>query len=163
MGVFGTKMRSFIKQPDPAGVKTIASQQFDLAHRILAKGLVPILEPEVDIRSPGKAEAESLLKAALREGLADLPPGQQVMLKLSLPSQDDFYTDFVTDDRVMRVLALSGGYTREEAVERLARDHGVIASFSRALLEGLSAQQSDEEFNATLLQSVESIYEASIT
>jgi fructose-bisphosphate aldolase, class I len=163
MGVFGTKMRSFIKQPDPAGVKAIAAQQFDLAHRILAKGLVPILEPEVDIHSPGKAEAESLLKAALSQGLADLSPGQQVMIKLSLPSQDDFYADFVSDDRVMRVLALSGGYTREQAVERLARDHGVIASFSRAFLEGLSVKQSDEQFNAALRESVDAIYQASIT
>jgi fructose-bisphosphate aldolase, class I len=163
MGVFGTKMRSFIKQPDPLGVKTIASQQFEFAQTILAAGLVPILEPEVDIRSPGKAEAEVLLKTALYQGLDGLSPGQQVMIKLSLPSQDDFYEDLVNDERVMRVLALSGGYTRDEAVDRLARNHGVIASFSRAFLEGLSVQQSDQEFDATLDKSIESIFRASIT
>jgi fructose-bisphosphate aldolase, class I len=162
-GAFGTKMRSFIKQPDPVGVKAISNQQFELAHRILAAGLVPILEPEIDIRSPGKAEAETLLKAALQQGLDGLAPGQQVMIKLSLPSQDDFYADLVSDERVMRVLALSGGYTRAQAVELLARNHGVIASFSRALLEGLSAQQSDEEFDRTLDETVESIFRASLT
>jgi fructose-bisphosphate aldolase, class I len=163
MGVFGTKMRSFIKHPDPVGVKAIASQQFEYAQPILAAGLVPILEPEVDIRSPGKAEAEVLLKSALYQGLDGLAPGQQVILKLSLPSQDDFYTDLVDDDRVVRVLALSGGYTRGEAVDRLARNHGVIASFSRALLEGLSAQQSDREFDATLDEAVKTIFQASVT
>lgn len=162
-GVFGTKMRSFIKQPDPVGVKAVASQQFDFAQPVLAAGLVPILEPEIDIRSPGKAEAEALLKAALIQGLDGLGPGHQVMLKLSLPSQDDFYADLVNDERVMRVLALSGGYTRAQAVERLARNHGVIASFSRALLEGLSVQQSDQQFDATLDDAVESIFRASIT
>ena len=162
-GVFGTKMRSFIKQPDPVGVKAIASQQFEFAQPILAAGLVPILEPEIDIHSPGKAEAEVLLKTAIYQGLDGLAPGQQVFLKLSLPSQDDFYADLVSDDRVVRVLALSGGYTRAQADERLARDHGVIASFSRALLEGLSVQQSDREFDATLDEAVESIFEASIT
>jgi fructose-bisphosphate aldolase, class I len=162
-GVFGTKMRSFIKQPDPVGVKAVANQQFEFAHQVLAAGLVPILEPEIDIRSPGKAEAEALLKAALYQGLDGLAPGQRVMLKLSLPAQDDFYADFLKDDRVIRVLALSGGYTREEAVTILARNHGVIASFSRALLEGLSAQQSDEEFDAELDKAVELIYQASIT
>ncbi len=162
-GVFGTKMRSFIKQPDPVGVKAVASQQFDFAQPVLAAGLVPILEPEIDIRSPGKAEAEALLKAALIQGLDGLAPGHQVMLKLSLPSQDDFYADLVNDERVMRVLALSGGYTRAQAVERLARNHGVIASFSRALLEGLSVQQSDQQFDATLDDAVESIFRASIT
>jgi fructose-bisphosphate aldolase, class I len=163
MGVFGTKMRSFIKQPDPVGVKAIASQQFEYAQPILAAGLVPILEPEVDIRSPGKAEAEVLLKSALYQGLDGLAPGQQVILKLSLPSQDDFYADLVDDDRVVRVLALSGGYTRGEAVDRLARNHGVIASFSRALLQGLSVQQSDQEFDATLDEAVETIFQASVT
>jgi fructose-bisphosphate aldolase class I len=162
-GVLGTKMRSFIKQPDPVGVKAIAGQQFELAQRILAAGLVPILEPEIDIRSTGKAEAEILLKAALKQGLDGLATGQRVMLKLSLPSQDDFYADLVGDERVLRVLALSGGYSREQAVDLLARNHGVIASFSRALLEGLSADQSDEEFDATLDHSVESIFQASIT
>lgn len=162
-GVFGTKMRSFIKQPDPVGVKAIAGQQFDFAQPILAAGLVPILEPEIDIRSPGKAEAEALLKAAILQGLDGLAPGQRVILKLSLPAQDDFYADLVDDERVIRVLALSGGYTREQAVDLLARNHGVIASFSRALLEGLSVQQSDQEFDATLDEAAESIFRASVT
>jgi fructose-bisphosphate aldolase, class I len=162
-GVFGTKMRSFIKLPDAAGVKAIVSQQFDFARPILAAGLVPILEPEIDIHSPGKAEAESMLREELLAGLAALAPDEQVILKLSLPDKDNFYAQFLGDARVMRVLALSGGYTRAQAVERLARDHGVIASFARALLEGLSKQQSDAEFDAELHDAIEVIFQASIT
>lgn len=162
-GVFGTKMRSFIKLADDAGIKSIVDQQFELARVILNAGLVPIIEPEVDIRSPQKAEAEQLLKARILEQLEGLVPDQQVMLKLSIPDVDDFYSDFVAHPKVLRVVALSGGYTREEADARLARNHGVIASFSRALTEGLTAQQSDPEFNATLDSSIQSIFEASRT
>lgn len=159
--VFGTKMRSVIKLPDKAGVQAIVTQQFDVARQILAAGLVPIIEPEIDIHSPGKAGAEALLKAAITDALDGLPAGQTVMLKLTLPEQDDFYADFVADTRVLRVLALSGGYSRLEADERLARNHGVIASFSRALTEGLSAQQSDQEFTAALEDAIASIFSAS--
>ena len=162
-GVFGTKMRSFIKLADDAGIKSIVDQQFELARVILNAGLVPIIEPEVDIRSPQKGEAEQLLKARILEQLEGLVPDQQVMLKLSIPDVDDFYSDFVAHPKVLRVVALSGGYTREEADARLARNHGVIASFSRALTEGLTAQQSDAEFNATLGSSIQSIFEASTT
>jgi fructose-bisphosphate aldolase class I len=161
--VFGTKMRSFIKMPDAAGVKDVVHQQFEFARPILASGLVPILEPEIDIHSPGKAEAESILKEEILEGLAGLPEGQQVMLKLTLPDKDDFYRDFSDDRRVLRVLALSGGYNRSQAVQRLARDHGMIASFARALMEGLSNQQSDQEFDAVLDDSVSDIFQASVT
>ena len=162
-GVFGTKMRSFIKLADDAGIKSIVDQQFELARVILNAGLVPIIEPEVDIRSPQKGEAEQLLKARILEQLEGLVPDQQVMLKLSIPDVDDFYSDFVAHPKVLRVVALSGGYTREEADAKLARNHGVIASFSRALTEGLTAQQSDAEFNATLGSSIQSIFEASTT
>ncbi len=163
VNMFGTKMRSFIKLPDETGVKAIVTQQFDVARQILAAGLVPILEPEVDIHSPKKAEAELLLKAAITEGLDGLSSGQRIMLKLTLPDRDNFYADFVADPRVIRVLALSGGYSRDEADVRLARNRGVIASFSRALTEGLFAQQSDQEFDATLNAAIEQIYRASIT
>jgi fructose-bisphosphate aldolase, class I len=161
--IFGTKMRSFIKQADEAGVKDIVRQQFELAAQIIAAGLVPIVEPEVDIHSPQKAKAEGLLKAAILEKLNQLPAGQLVMLKLTLPDQDNFYADFVKHPKVLRVVALSGGYSREEANNRLRQNHGIIASFSRALAEGLSAQQSDADFNATLDQSIQSIFEASNT
>ncbi|MBO0728301.1 MAG: fructose bisphosphate aldolase [Acidimicrobiaceae bacterium] len=161
--VFGTKMRSFIKQADETGVKAIVTQQFELAHQILAEGLVPIIEPEVDIHSPTKADAEALLKGAIAEALGGIPSGQQVMLKLTLPTEDNFYADLVADPRVLKVVALSGGYSRDEAVAILARNHGVIASFSRALTEGLSAQQSDEEFDATLDGAIAKIFEASVT
>jgi len=161
--IFGTKMRSFIKQADEAGVKDIVRQQFELAAQIIAAGLVPIVEPEVDIHSPQKAKAEGLLKAAILEKLNQLPAGQLVMLKLTLPEQDNFYADFVKHPKVLRVVALSGGYSREEANNRLRQNHGIIASFSRALAEGLSAQQSDADFNATLDQSIQSIFEASNT
>ena len=161
--VFGTKMRSFIKQANGAGIKDIVSQQFEAARQIFAAGLVPIVEPEVDIHCPDKAEAEELLKAALLEELQGLPAGQLVMLKLTLPDKDDLYAEFVSHPKVVRVVALSGGYTREEANERLRRNHGVVASFSRALVEGLSAQLSDAEFNAVLDASIRSIFEASNT
>ncbi|HTW06352.1 MAG TPA: fructose bisphosphate aldolase, partial [Acidimicrobiales bacterium] len=144
--LFGTKMRSFIKQANDAGVKAIVSQQFELARQILDAGLVPIIEPEVDIHSPAKAEAEALLKAAITEELAALGHDDHVMLKLSLPDEDNLYLDFVHHPKVLRVVALSGGYHRDEANKILARNQGVVASFSRALTEGLSAQQSDEEF-----------------
>jgi fructose-bisphosphate aldolase class I len=161
--VFGTKMRSFVKQANGAGIKDIVTQQFEAARQIIAAGLVPIVEPEVDIHCPDKARAEELLKAAILEELHGLPVGQLVMLKLTLPDKDDLYAEFVSHPKVVRVVALSGGYTREEANERLRRNHGVVASFSRALVEGLSAQQSDAEFNAMLDASIRSIFEASNT
>jgi fructose-bisphosphate aldolase class I len=161
--MFGTKMRSFIKQANEAGIKDIVKQQFELAAQIIAAGLVPIVEPEVDIHCPEKAKAEALLKATILEKLQHLPAGQLVMLKLTLPEQDNFYSDFVKYPNVLRVVALSGGYSRDEANNRLRRNHGIIASFSRALAEGLSAQQSDADFNATLDQSIQSIFEASNT
>jgi len=161
--IFGTKMRSFIKQANEGGIKDIVKQQFELAAQIIAAGLVPIVEPEVDIHCPEKAKAEALLKATILEKLQQLPAGQLVMLKLTLPEQDNFYADFVKYPNVLRVVALSGGYSRDEANNRLRRNHGIIASFSRALAEGLSAQQSDADFNATLDQSIQSIFEASNT
>ena len=161
--IFGTKMRSFVKQANAAGIKDIVSQQFEIARQIIAAGLVPIVEPEVDIHCPEKAKAEELLKAAIREELNTLPVGQLVMLKLTLPDNDDLYAEFVRHPKVVRVVALSGGYTRKEGNERLRRNHGVVASFSRALVEGLSAQQSDAEYNALLGQSIQSIFEASTT
>jgi fructose-bisphosphate aldolase class I len=161
--IFGTKMRSFIKQADTTGIKEIVNQQFELAAQIIAAGLVPIVEPEVDIHCPEKAKAEELLKAAIIEKLNQLPQGQVVMLKLTLPEQNNFYGDFVKHPKVLRVVALSGGYSRDEANKRLRRNHGVIASFSRALAEGLSAQQPAAEFNATLDKSIQSIFDASNT
>jgi len=162
-GVFGTKMRSVIKLADPAGVKAIVDQQFEVGRQILGHGLVPIIEPEVDIHSPAKAEAEALLKAAILEQLDALPDGQAIMLKLTLPEADGFYTELVEHPKVLRVVALSGGYSREESNDRLSRNHGVIASFSRALTEGLSAQQSQAEFDAALDASIGSIFAASNT
>ena len=159
--IFGTKMRSVIKQANAAGIKNIVSQQFDVAAQIIAADLVPIIEPEVDIHCPEKAKAEQLLKAAILEKLNELPVDQLVMLKLTLPEKDDFYADCVSHPNVVRVVALSGGYTRDQANDRLRRNHGIVASFSRALLEGLSAQQSDAEFNAVLDASIQSIFEAS--
>jgi fructose-bisphosphate aldolase class I len=160
--IFGTKMRSFIKQANAAGINDIVKQQFDLAAQIIAAELIPIVEPEIDIHCPEKAKAEGLLKAAILEKLNQLPD-QLVMLKLTLPEQDNFYADFVKHPKVLRVVALSGGYSREEANNRLRRNHGVVASFSRALAEGLSAQQSNAEFNATLDKSIQTIFEASNT
>ncbi|MFZ6002683.1 MAG: fructose bisphosphate aldolase [Actinomycetota bacterium] len=162
-GVFGTKMRSVIKLADEAGVAAVVDQQFEVGRQILAAGLVPIIEPEVDIHSPSKMAAEDLLKSGLLRQLGALGEGQAVMLKLTLPETDGFYDELVSHPNVLRVVALSGGYTRDDANERLARNHGVIASFSRALTEGLTAQQSDEEFDAALDASIKSIFEASIT
>ena len=160
-GVFGTKMRSVIKLADPTGVKAVVAQQFEIGRHILAADLVPIIEPEVDIHSPQKAEAEELLKAEL---LAELDASEKaVMLKLTLPSFDGFYSDVVKHPKVLRVVALSGGYTRDEANALLARNPGVIASFSRALTQGLTAQQSDSAFDAALDTAIQSIYDASIT
>src|SRR6476660_78382 len=161
--IFGTKMRSVIKQANAAGIKSIVDQQFEVAGQIIAAGLMPIVEPEVDIHCPEKAKAEGLLKAAILEKLNELPQGQMVMLKLTLPEQNNFYADFVKHPKVLRVVALSGGYSRDEANSRLRRNHGVVASFSRALAEGLSAQQSATEFNATLDKSIQSIFQASNT
>jgi fructose-bisphosphate aldolase class I len=161
-GVFGTKERSFIKLPG-AGLDAVVAQQFEVAHQVIAKGLVPIIEPEIDIHSPRKAEAEDQLKAALLDGVNQLADDQPVMLKLTLPDTDNLYRELVDHPRVVRVVALSGGYSRDEACEKLARNHGVIASFSRALTEGLTAQQSDEEFNATLDAAIAEIAKASAT
>jgi fructose-bisphosphate aldolase class I len=161
--VFGTKMRSVIRLADDAGVKWVVDQQFDIARQIMAAGLVPIIEPEIDIHSPQKAEAEALLRVAILEQLGQLTSDEYVMLKLTLPELDDFYAELVEHPKVLRVAALSGGYGRGEANSRLARNHGVIASFSRALTEGLSVQQSDEDFDAALNDSIGGIFEASVT
>jgi fructose-bisphosphate aldolase class I len=162
-GIFGTKMRSVIKQANPAGIKALVDQQFEVGRQIIAAGLVPIIEPEVDIHCPDKAAAEDLLKAAIKAKLDQLPEGQLVMLKLTIPSKDNLYADLIAHPRVLKVVALSGGYTRNDANERLARQKGMIASFSRALTEGLTAQQSPEEFDSALDAAVESIYQASKT
>jgi fructose-bisphosphate aldolase class I len=162
-GIFGTKERSVIKQANAAGIQAVVDQQFAVATQVVAAGLVPIIEPEVDIHCPDKVAAERILKSALKAGLDKLPEGQLVMLKLTLPNEDDLYADFVKHPRVLKVVALSGGYTREEANRKLARQHGMVASFSRALTEGLTAQQSDAQFDAALDQSIESIFQASKT
>ena len=162
-GIFGTKMRSVIKQANPAGIEAVVEQQFAVGRQIVAAGLVPIIEPEVDIKCPDKAAAEDLLKAAILAQLGKLPEGQLVMLKLTLPNQDNLYADCIAHPRVLKVVALSGGYSRDEANKRLARQKGMVASFSRALTEGLTAQQSDAEFNAALDAAIESIYQASKT
>jgi fructose-bisphosphate aldolase, class I len=161
--IFGTKMRSFIKQANPSGISSIVSQQFEIARQIIDAGLVPIIEPEVDIHCPQKGKAEELLKSAILENLNELRAGEWVMLKITLPDRDNFYAECTSHPNVLRVVALSGGYTREQANERLRRNHGIVASFSRALVEGLSAQQSDAEFNAVLDGSIQSIFEASNT
>lgn len=162
-GIFGTKMRSVIKQANKDGIQAVVDQQFEVGRQIVEAGLVPIIEPEVDIKCPDKAAAESILKAALMAALDKLPAGKLVMLKLTLPEQDDLYADCIRHPNVLKVVALSGGYSREEANSRLARQHGMVASFSRALTEGLSARQSDAEFNAMLDAAIEGIYQASIT
>jgi len=162
-GVFGTKMRSDIKIADAGGIADVVAQQFAVGRQILAAGLVPIIEPEVDINSPSKDEAEKILKAALLDELARQPADQPVMLKLTLPNVDDFYSDLVAHPSVLRVVALSGGYTRDDANAKLSRNHGMIASFSRALTEGLSAQQSDADFDAALDAAIASIFAASNT
>ncbi|HLT04010.1 MAG TPA: fructose bisphosphate aldolase [Pseudomonas sp.] len=162
-GIFGTKERSVIKQANADGIRAVVAQQFEVARQVLGFGLVPIVEPEVDIHCPDKAAAEKLLKAEIIRQLDQLPATQQVMLKLTLPEVDDFYRDLVAHPRVLKVVALSGGYPRQEANDRLARQKGVIASFSRALTEGLTAQQSEAEFNAALDQSIDGIFQASKT
>ncbi|MBC7164220.1 MAG: fructose bisphosphate aldolase [Roseovarius sp.] len=161
-GIFGTKMRSVIDAANAAGIEAVVAQQFDVARRILGAGLVPIIEPEVTISIADKAEAEDLLLASLEAHLDALPEGHEVMLKLTLPETPNHYAPLVDHPRVLRVVALSGGYSREEANARLAQNRGVIASFSRALTEGLSAQQSDAEFNATLAASIDAIHAASV-
>jgi fructose-bisphosphate aldolase class I len=162
-GIFGTKMRSVIKAADAKGIGDVVDQQFAVGREILAAGLVPIIEPEVDIHAADKGGAERLLKSAIAKHLDALPGSQQVMLKLTLPNADDFYADFVRHPKVLRVVALSGGYSRDDANARLARNHGVVASFSRALTEGLTAQQTDAQFNEALDASIASIYKASNT
>jgi len=160
---FGTKMRSVIKLANQTGIEAIAQQQFDVGRQIIAADLVPIIEPEIDIHSPQKAEAEALLKSAIRSRLAQLPADRHVMLKLTLPESDNLYAELIDHPNVLRVAALSGGYRRQEANARLLRNQGMIASFSRALTEGLSADQDDDEFGAELDASIQSIYEASNT
>ncbi len=160
--IFGTKMRSVIKGANPAGIKKIVQQQFDIANQIVAKGLVPIIEPEVDIHSEDKAESEKLLKEEIINQLSTLGKDVKIMLKLSLPTEDNFYSDLMEDPHVIRVVALSGGYTQKEANEKLARNQGLIASFSRALSQGLTDDQTDDEFNEVLSKSIQDIYEASI-
>jgi len=161
-GVFGTKERSVIGAANPRGIAAVVAQQFEVARQVLSHGLVPILEPEVTISIPDKAQAEEILLDEITQQLETLPDGQRVMLKLSLPTEVNHYRALVEHPKVMRVLALSGGYSRKEAVELLAKNSGVIASFSRALTEGLSVNQSDEEFNATLDEAIRTIYDASV-
>ena len=156
-------MRSVIKQANAAGIQAVVDQQFQVGRQIIAAGLVPIIEPEVDIKCPDKAAAEDLLKKAILGQLDKLPEGQQVMLKLTIPDRDNLYADLIEHPRVLKVVALSGGYPRDEANRRLAKQKGMVASFSRALTEGLTAQQSDAEFNAALDGAIESIYQASKT
>jgi fructose-bisphosphate aldolase class I len=159
--IFGTKTRSVINQARAPGIEAVVRQQFEVAAQILAAGLMPIMEPEVDIHCPDKSGAEVLLKAAILEKLNALPENQMVMLKLTLPERDNFYSELVVHPKVLKVLALSGGYSRDDANRRLRRNHGVVASFSRALLEGLSVHQTDVEFDAMLDSAIQSIYEAS--
>ena len=161
--VFGTKMRSFIKAANAAGIAGVLDQQFEYAHQILEAGLVPIIEPEVDVTSPEKKQAEDLLKAGIVERLDAVAEGREVMVKISIPTVDGFYSDLIQHPTVLRVVALSGGYTRAEADQLLSRNPGLIASFSRALTEGLTRQQSDDEFDETLDKSIASIYAASLT
>jgi fructose-bisphosphate aldolase, class I len=163
LGVFGTKMRSVVQLANETGVHAVVDQQFEVAKEILDAGLVPIIEPEVDIHSPEKQDAEQLLRDRIMQQLEGLDDDQPVMLKLTIPTVDDFYADLIAHPKVLRVVALSGGYPRDEANERLSRQHGMIASFSRALTEGLSADQSDEEFDATLASTIDGIHAASIT
>jgi len=162
-GIFGTKERSVINQNNADGIKAVVAQQFDVAKQVLSHGLVPIVEPEVNIKAPDKAGAEKVLKAELQAALDKLPADKQVMLKLTIPEVDNLYADLVKHPRVLKVVALSGGYSRDEANKRLAKQNGMIASFSRALTEGLTAQQSDAEFNGALDKAIESIYQASKT
>ena len=161
--IFGTKMRSVIKVANPDGVDAVVDQQFEIGNQILEAGLIPIIEPEVDIHSPEKSSCEGLMRDAIFRNLDNLPEGQSVMLKLTLPEEDNFYQGFVNDMRVLRVVALSGGYSRVESNDRMSRNNGVVASFSRALTEGLSAQQSQNEFDNLLDRSIQTIFEASNT
>ena len=161
--IFGTKMRSVIKEANPVGIKKVIDQQFEIGLQIAKHGLVPIIEPEVDIHSPDKSKCEDILKTEIREHIAKLPKDVLIMLKLSIPTQTDLYKEFIDNPQVVRVVALSGGYSREEANALLAKNHGMIASFSRALAEDLRAQQSQEEFDKTLAAAIKSIYDASIT
>ncbi|MBZ5202631.1 fructose bisphosphate aldolase [Planomicrobium chinense] len=161
--VFGTKMRSVIKEANAEGIKQVVAQQFEVGKQIIATGLVPIIEPEVDIHSADKEKIEALLKEEILKELDNLSEDQPVMLKLSIPTVDNFYKELIEHPRVVRVVALSGGYTRKEANEKLARNNGLIASFSRGLSEGVSADQSDDEFNEGIADSIRTIYEASIT
>ncbi|MDA8440697.1 MAG: fructose bisphosphate aldolase [Propionibacterium sp.] len=162
-GVFGTKMRSVIREDNEAGIDAIVAQQFDIAGRIAAAGLVPIIEPEVDIHCPGKPDAEEMMLRAITQHLGLWPADRPLMFKLTIPSVDDFFAELIAHPKVVRVVALSGGYSRDEACERLARNHGLIASFSRALTEGLSVHQTDDEFTAALAASIDQIYQASMT
>jgi fructose-bisphosphate aldolase class I len=162
-GIFGTKMRSFIQEPNEDGIKAVVDQQFAYAHQIAERGLMPIIEPEVSIKSPDKPEADNLLVAALTRKLDELPADRQVMLKLTLPDEDDLYTPLIEHPRVLRVVALSGGYSLDESCAILSRNHGLIASFSRALTEGLTANQTDAEFDDKLRSNIEKIYAASVT
>jgi fructose-bisphosphate aldolase class I len=162
-GIFGTKERSVIKQNNEAGIKAVVKQQFEVARQVLAKGLVPIVEPEVDIKNPDKKGSEAVLKREILAELDKLPANQQVMLKLTIPDVDNFFAELIKHPRVLKVVALSGGYSRDEANKRLARQNGMIASFSRALSEGLTAQQSDADFNKMLDGAIQSIYDASKT
>ncbi len=161
-GVVGTKMRSVIKLANPVGIDAVVAQQFEIGRQILAVGLVPILEPEIDIHSPEKAEAEALLKTAILRDLEGIGEGGRIMLKLTLPDEPGFYSELVEHPKVLRVVALSGGYSRDDANARLASNRGVVASFSRALTAGLTAQQSDDEFNGALDEAIESIFQASV-
>ena len=160
--IFGTKMRSVIKKASPAGIARVVEQQFEVAAQIVAAGLIPIIEPEVDINNVDKVECEEILRDEIRKHLNALPETSNVMLKLTLPTVENFYEEFTKHPRVVRVVALSGGYSREKANDILSKNKGVIASFSRALTEGLSAQQTDDEFNKTLATTIEGIYEASV-
>ncbi|HET7812522.1 MAG TPA: fructose bisphosphate aldolase [Steroidobacteraceae bacterium] len=162
-GIFGTKERSVIKQNNAEGIKAVVKQQFEIARQVLSHGLVPIVEPEVDIKNPDKKGSEAVLKKEILAELDKLPANQQVMLKLTIPDVDNFYAELIKHPRVLKVVALSGGYSRDEANKRLARQNGMIASFSRALSEGLTAQQSDAEFNGALDKAIQSIYDASKT
>jgi fructose-bisphosphate aldolase class I len=161
--IFGTKMRSVVKGANKDGIKAIVEQQFDIGRKILAAGLIPILEPEVDIHAPDKAEAEDILEPRILEHLEKLDSDRPIMLKLTIPAKDNLYRDLIAHPKVLRVVALSGGYSRANANERLARNNGMVASFSRALVEDISAQQSDDEFNKALDEAIQSIYEASNT
>lgn len=161
--IFGTKMRSFIQEANQSGIKEVVEQQFDLAKQIFAAGLIPIIEPEIDIDSPQKAEAEQILKIEISRQLAKLPKDYKVMIKVSLPKQNNFYESLMSNEHIVRIVALSGGYTPKEANLRLSENHGLIASFSRTLLTGLNVNQSDEEFNMTLKKSIQAIYNASIS